>query len=65
MKSFQEEDPGEEAGASSRADKSPNFRPPKGSARPVALPSTNLWCILPRDVRTLTFCQLQGFPLNH
>ena len=24
---------------------------------------TYLWCILPRDVRTLTFCQLMGFPL--
>ena len=23
------------------------------------------WCTLPRDVRTLTFCQLVGFPLNH
>ena len=24
-----------------------------------------LWCILPRDVRTLTFCQLMCFPSNH
>ena len=24
-----------------------------------------LWCILPRDVRILTFCQPMDFPLNH
>ena len=27
--------------------------------------ATYLWSILPRDVRTLTFGQLMGFPLNH
>ena len=25
----------------------------------------SFWCILPRDVRTFSFCQLTGFPLNH
>ena len=25
----------------------------------------NRWCVLTRDVRTSTFCQLTGFPLNH
>ena len=24
-----------------------------------------LWCILPRDVRPSTVCQLRHFPLNH
>ena len=35
-----------------------------GASRPVETGTRPaiLWCILPRDVRTLTFCQLMGFP---
>ena len=33
--------------------------------RDVSFAFRCVWCILPRDVRTLTFCKLVGFPLNH
>ena len=38
---------------------------PSAVAKQRAKALTVLWCILPRAVRTLTFCQLMGFPLNH
>ena len=34
----------------------------ESAAEPPSLWPFGLWCNLPRDVGTLTFCQLMGFP---